>query len=37
MESRTEFPYQTIGSALAPLRVRENNPSDSNEGASRSH
>ncbi|XP_049389668.1 uncharacterized protein LOC125854224 [Solanum stenotomum] len=29
-----EFPYQTIGSVLAPLRVRESISSDSGEGSS---
>ncbi|KAK4737795.1 hypothetical protein R3W88_001492 [Solanum pinnatisectum] len=34
MECGIEFPYQTIGSALAPLRARESTSSDSGEGSS---
>ncbi|XP_006340409.1 agamous-like MADS-box protein AGL62 [Solanum tuberosum] len=36
-EGDIEFPYQIIGSALAPLRVEENNSSDPDEGSSGSH
>ncbi|XP_049353876.1 agamous-like MADS-box protein AGL61 [Solanum verrucosum] len=32
-----EFPYQTIGSAFAPLRVIEHSSSDSDEGSSGSN
>ena len=35
MEYDIEFPYQTIGSALSPLRVDENSSSDLNEAPSR--
>ncbi|XP_049347747.1 agamous-like MADS-box protein AGL62 [Solanum verrucosum] len=34
MECGIEFPYQTIGSALAPLRARESTSSDSDERSS---
>ena len=37
MECNIEFPYQTIRSALDPLRVEENCLSDFDEGPSRSH
>uniref|UniRef100_M1DJR6 Uncharacterized protein n=1 Tax=Solanum tuberosum TaxID=4113 RepID=M1DJR6_SOLTU len=36
-EGDIEFPYQIIGSALAPLRVEENNSSEPDEGSSGSH
>lgn len=37
MECLIEFPYQTLGSAFAPLGVVESSSSDSDEGSSGSH
>ncbi|KAK4709329.1 hypothetical protein R3W88_030254 [Solanum pinnatisectum] len=36
-EGNIKFPYQTIGNALAPLRVEENNSSDPDEWSSGSY